>query len=275
MAVNRRDIPAIKTMEELLRRYDLSSIENIRQNPMMNAQEIGDGANLNDYTAPGFYYCERNVTAQTILNTPADWAFSLAVEHHAENGACKQTFSTYLPTQNINSRVYRRNYYNNTWGAWSWIVENKDLLDLTYPIGAIYLSVTSTSPATLFGGTWIQLQDRFLLGAGSTYINGNTGGEATHALSEAEMPVHDHSASSNSTGAHTHPIRYKALTANDGSYVCLRRTDSGDSYDGTDSDAANSAGSHSHTITIGSAGSGSAHNTMPPYLVVYMWKRTA
>lgn len=49
-----------------------------------------------------------------------------------------------------------------------------------YPVGAIYMSVNSTSPASIFGGSWTQLQNRFLLGAGSSYSNGATGGSATH-----------------------------------------------------------------------------------------------
>ncbi len=38
-----------------------------------------------------------------------------------------------------------------------------------YPIGSIYLSVSSTDPSLLFGGVWEQIKDRFLLGAGDTY----------------------------------------------------------------------------------------------------------
>ena len=60
----------------------------------------------------------------------------------------------------------------------------------TYPVGAIYISTISTSPASLFGGTWEQLKDRFLLGAGDTYAAGATGGEAAHALTVNEMPPH-------------------------------------------------------------------------------------
>lgn len=56
----------------------------------------------------------------------------------------------------------------------------KKILDLVYPIGSIYISVNSTSPSTLFGGEWTQLKDRFLLGAGSTYIAGEKGGTTTH-----------------------------------------------------------------------------------------------
>ena len=62
-----------------------------------------------------------------------------------------------------------------------------------YPVGAIYMSVSSTSPASLFGGTWEQIQNRFLLAAGDTYAAGKTGGEATHTLTVEEMPAHNHS----------------------------------------------------------------------------------
>ena len=52
--------------------------------------------------------------------------------------------------------------------------------DLIYPIGAIYLSVSATNPAILFGGKWEQIKDRFLLAAGDTYAIGTTGGDIAH-----------------------------------------------------------------------------------------------
>lgn len=61
-----------------------------------------------------------------------------------------------------------------------------------YPVGSIYLSVNSTNPSSLFGGSWTQLKDRFLLAAGTSYSAGSTGGEATHTLKESEMPEHSH-----------------------------------------------------------------------------------
>lgn len=57
----------------------------------------------------------------------------------------------------------------------------------SWPVGSIYMSVNSTSPATLFGGTWQRIQDRFLIAAGSTYKAGGTGGEATHTLTAASV----------------------------------------------------------------------------------------
>lgn len=61
-----------------------------------------------------------------------------------------------------------------------------------FPIGSIYLSVNSTSPASLFGGTWEKIKDKFLLSSGDTYTNGAIGGEATHTLTIEEMPSHVH-----------------------------------------------------------------------------------
>ena len=118
-----------------------------------------------------------------------------------------------------------------------------------YPIGSIYTSVTSTSPATLFGGTWTQLKDRFLLSAGDTYTNGATGGEATHTLTIDEMPSHSHGIYGALTGE-TKPV---TNTGNDWGVGI----------------------SNYWTINTSPTGGDQAHNNMPPYLVVYMWKRTA
>lgn len=113
-----------------------------------------------------------------------------------------------------------------------------------YPVGSIYLSVSSTSPSTLFGGTWQRIQDRFLLCAGSTYSAGSEGGEAEHTLTVAEMPSHTHAATGGETG--TPGRRYFALTA--ASYA---------------------------STNVLSVGGNQPHNNMPPYLAVYVWKRTA
>ena len=78
-----------------------------------------------------------------------------------------------------------------------------DKLEL-FPIGSIYTSISPTSPATLFGGTWEQIQGRFLLSASSSYTAGGTGGVSnidlshTHsttavALTAAQIPAHSHS----------------------------------------------------------------------------------
>lgn len=135
----------------------------------------------------------------------------------------------------------------------------QNLLNLVYPVGSIYMSVNSTSPATLFGGTWTRIQDRFLLAAGSSYAANTTGGEATHTLTVSEMPSHNHAErfcwSSAAAAKNTLAVSGTALTATS-SVSGVAGIDRGDSF-----------GNYS--------GGGSAHNNMPPYLAVYMWKRTA
>lgn len=114
-----------------------------------------------------------------------------------------------------------------------------------YPVGSIYMSVISANPGTLFGGTWERIQDMFLLAAGTTYSAGSTGGEATHTLTVDEIPSHSHS--------------YR----DQGSYNSWTSSSSGDlNYKPVSG-------------TTGSTGGGQAHNNMPPYIAVYVWKRTA
>lgn len=71
------------------------------------------------------------------------------------------------------------------------------MLDNVWPVGSIYMSVNSTDPGTLFGGTWVRIKDAFLLSAGDTYNAGDIGGEAEHTLTVAEMPSHQHATLNN------------------------------------------------------------------------------
>lgn len=125
-----------------------------------------------------------------------------------------------------------------------------------WPIGSIYMSVSSTSPATLFGGTWERISERFLLGASSSYPAGSTGGESTHKLTQSELPNY-------------------SLSVTNGSNVIRSKTgNSADAYVQTQSGGWGIPNWESKTVTVASGGSGEAHNNMPPYLAVYMWKRT-
>ena len=122
----------------------------------------------------------------------------------------------------------------------------EEIMDAVYPIGSIYISVNGTNPGNLWGGKWTQLKDRFLLGAGSAYSAGSTGGESAVTLSLSQIPSHYHKG--------------------------VRRYQPGD-YPGSASTGASSGSDDSETHTD-YAGGGEAHNNMPPYLAVYMWKRT-
>ncbi len=146
-------------------------------------------------------------------------------------------------------------------------LNKEEVCNTIYPVGSVYISVNSANPSSLFGGTWEQLKDRFLLGAGDAYGNGTVGGEASHTLTVNEMPSHTHT-----QNPHCHSVRAKGFngTSNTNGYYMLRRNESGDGYDTVDSDAAMNA-----TATNQNTGGSASHNNMPPYLVVYMWKRVS
>lgn len=117
-----------------------------------------------------------------------------------------------------------------------------------YPIGSIYMSVMEVDPSEIFGGTWEQIEDVFLLGCGSKYKNGTTGGEASHQLTINEMP------------SHSHAQRSRGATSN----IAASGSAIGAEFLGTSN---NSIGS-----TFNNGGN-QAHNNMPPYLAVFIWKR--
>lgn len=129
-----------------------------------------------------------------------------------------------------------------------------ELLNAVYPVGSIYISVSETSPNTLFGGTWERLKDRFLLAAGDSYAAGAAGGEAAHTLTVDEMPNHNH-------------------------YLYVRGFDNSSSKEAIVNASYNYTSAQSNAgqaeLIISSTGGSAAHNNMPPYLAVYMWKRTA
>ena len=79
------------------------------------------------------------------------------------------------------------------------------LLNLVYPVGSIYWSSNNTNPGTLFGGTWTQIKDKFILAAGDYYSNGATGGTSSVTLTVSNMPSHSHSFTPSGTvGSHSH-----------------------------------------------------------------------
>ena len=172
-----------------------------------------------------------------------------------------------------------------------------------YPVGAIYISTSSTSPQTLFGGTWTAINNRFLVAQGSSYTAGNTGGNASvsytpagsvgsHTLTTSEIPAHTHgskggtgwiSGHNDANGGWFYQADGTILKANpnvNGYYYTtanIGRTTGAASFGGFKVETG-----HTHT----SVGSGGGHNhgftgtaatiaTVPPYLAVYVWQRTA
>lgn len=120
---------------------------------------------------------------------------------------------------------------------------SSSLLD-AYPVGSVYISYVSTSPASLFGGTWTAITGVF------PYFNAGTGtgGSNTHTLTVAEMPSHNHGIK-----------LVKGISGNATSYVTTATCQT-TQYD---------------TSYVNTAGGGGSHNNMPAYQTFYAWRRTA
>lgn len=121
-----------------------------------------------------------------------------------------------------------------------------------YPIGFIFITLGETSPASIYGGTWELLKDKFLIGAGNKYSLGSTGGEETHILLESEMPKHRHS-----FGTNNGFTWFAILESLDGSPHATWDTSSGNLTSGA----------------LSETGGSQPHNNMPPYLAVYLWRK--
>ena len=126
----------------------------------------------------------------------------------------------------------------------SWV----DIRMQIFPVGSIYMSMTSTSPSSLFGGTWAAITGRFLYCNAGT----STGGSNTHTLVFDEMPSHNHG------GGGRNFVMDGSAT---GGAVAANISVGGNSYV-----------KYGSTAT---AGNSQPHNNMPAYQTVYCWRRTA
>lgn len=122
---------------------------------------------------------------------------------------------------------------------------NESLLNAIYPVGSIYLAYNHTDPATLFGGTWVRIENTFLWAVDSKGTIGQTGGEKTHTLTVDELPSHSHGSV---YSQHASGTKDKAWYTTAGSSVAYGAV---------------------------ATGGGEAHNNMPPYIQISAWRRTA
>lgn len=135
------------------------------------------------------------------------------------------------------------------------------IVNAIYPVGSIYISTSAADPSTLFAGTqWEAIQDRFLLADGTVYTAGATGGSAGVTLTVQQMPQHTH----NFIG-----VDASGSTVGPTVAECMAFVGSGNGTSGA------ASGSLIKRAVMANAGNGQAHDNMPPYLVVHMWKRTS
>lgn len=133
------------------------------------------------------------------------------------------------------------------------LAENFEKIDKAFSfVGMIIESAVLIDPNDYYGGTWTQLSGRMLVGAGTDFPAGTTGGEKTHILTVSEMPAHTHATGGNDV------VTYKA-SGDPAGYIAT-------------STSGYPVGSPS---SVESTGGGGAHTNMPPYKSVYMWERTA
>ena len=148
-------------------------------------------------------------------------------------------------------------------------INNKTIFDLIYPIGSIYLSVNSTNPKNLFGGTWIQWGSGRVpvcVNTSNSKFNSveKTGGAETHTLTTSQMPSHS---------GHIPNASYAWGDAGEATYV-LDRNSGAVFQHATNRPYVLRAGNEMCLRSNNEGGNG-AHNNLQPYITCYMWKRTA
>lgn len=170
-------------------------------------------------------------------------------------------------------------YYLSADGTWKKVQQRsvKEVIDIVHPVGSIWETTTTDDPNILWAGTtWVKMDaGRVLVAAGSytesgttyTYNLGDTGGEAKHQLSTEEMPNHSHVISIASAGNHRHKINSRSKEA-------AAADTPGGGWDTPGSYYTEYDGTHTHVATASATGNNVKHNNMPPYEVIYRWKRT-
>lgn len=134
-------------------------------------------------------------------------------------------------------------------------INKEQLLDMVYPIGSLYMSMKDTSPASLFGGTWEQIKDRFIYANGDATTPGTLGGSTTHN--------------------HGLNAGFAALNVGGGGIQYYEKQVSAWGTNAAMNVANSYQSSQTKSWGIGLGGATDNANVMPPYITAYVWKRIA
>lgn len=261
--MKRQDLNGYRTPEEVVRRWDLSKIE-------LNTEDIEK--------------IKQDIVCDTSLSITSEAPVQNKVITSAINNKVTKVAGKGLSTNDFTDVDKNSIHIHSNKEALDTITaqkisnwdSNSFSIDLVYPVGSIYLSVNNTNPSTLFANTtWEQIQDVFLLGAGNTYAGGSTGGSSSVTLNENQIPGHRHI---------LEPSNFHQTY----NFINAGTADTGGAWTGdnqfalavgrkqptTDFPSVLNSSNLMQTLYTNYAGGGQAHNNMPPYLTVYMWKRT-
>lgn len=242
--------------------------------------------------ASGKSYTVEIVATDTVGNSRSveHTSFGSAVAFHLKQGGNGAAFGKYSEDDDCLDCLWDAKFHGNVEVDGDFTIRgNKPLftgktlydmglLDLVYPVGAVYISATNITPATIFGGSWTAISGKFLLSADSSHAIGTTGGEEYKTLQPANLPVHSHGVTV-TVGEHYYSHSHVIGADKDGGAGSVNWSVHGAGVSGAGYQIETSTDSttlyHNVSATVGSTGEGQSFSVMPPYLSVYMWQRTA
>ena len=211
---------------------------------------VPNSSDLNTYTVPGVYSIATDAAAATMENMPKAVAGRLVVSDSTGTEPAAGALYEYKEQLFLPHDIGRggipwvrqiRRAGSTQWTYHPW----QSFALFAYPVGSIYIAYNHESPADLFGGTWVRIINRFLWGCDADGMIGVVGGEKTHTLTVDEMPSHSHGSV---YSQHASGTKDKAWYNTSGTSVAYGAV---------------------------ATGGGQAHNNMPPYIQVSIWRRSA
>ena len=131
-----------------------------------------------------------------------------------------------------------------------------------YPVGSVCMFNANIDPNEMYGGTWVRIKGKFILGADDdTYPLGSEGGEAETLLTEDQMPIHRHKEIFYAENQGDVTVGGGTVRLPDSAYLFSQQPTSGAAV-GFFGDALPSGGNQ-------------PHNNMPPYVAFYIWAKVA
>lgn len=136
------------------------------------------------------------------------------------------------------------------------------ILELVFPVGAIYQSFQPKSPAEWLGGTWEKIEGRMLLGSSNEYPVGSASGEPNTLLGVDNIPSHKHRVEN------VKWVGFDQWPFSTNNYYGINLSDVTNKGHATETVP-------STLWTTVSEGGSKPHNNMPPYIAAYIWRRIA